>query len=108
MPNVFKNFATAAVGTTVTDVYVAGSGVQATVIGMTVANVTNGNINVSVIATVNAQAVFLVKGALVPPGGALVPVGGDQKVVLEGADKLSVQSDTSASADVLLSVLEIS
>jgi len=108
MPNTFKNFATANVGTTNTDVYTAGAGVQSTVIGMTVANTTNNNINVNVQATVNAQTVFLVKGALVPPGGAIVPVGGDQKVVLEAGDKLSVQSDTATSADVLLSVLEIS
>lgn len=108
MANTFKNYATANVGTTVTDVYTAGAGVQATVIGMTIANTTVSNINVSVIATVNAETVFLVKGALVPPGGALVPVGGDQKVVLEAGDKLSVQSDTTSSSDVLLSVLEIS
>jgi hypothetical protein len=37
-----------------------------------------------------------------------VPIGGDQKVVLEAADILKVASDTASSADVLLSVLEIS
>jgi hypothetical protein len=34
-------------------------------------------------------------------------VGGDQKVVLEASDVLKVTSDTASSADVSLSILEI-
>jgi hypothetical protein len=34
-------------------------------------------------------------------------VGGDQKVVLEADDVLKVTSDTASSADVSLSILEI-
>jgi hypothetical protein len=98
MANTFKNFPTAGVGTAGSDVYTAGAGVQATIIGMTVANITTNNINVDVKVTAGGITVYLVKGALIPVGGALVPVGGDQKVVV---------SDTVSSADVLLSVLEI-
>jgi hypothetical protein len=36
----------------------------------------------------------------------LVPVGGDQKVVLETTDIIKVTSDTASSADVIVSVLE--
>ena len=108
MANTFKNYPVAGVGTSESSVYTAGAGVQATVIGMTIANITASNINVDVKLTSGGTTVFLVKGALVPPGGALVPIGGDQKVVLEAADILKVASDTASSADVLLSVLEIS
>lgn len=51
--------------------------------------------------------VFLVKDAPVPAGGALVPVGGDQKIVLQATDVIKVQSDTANSADTTLSILEI-
>ena len=41
-----------------------------------------------------------------PVGGAVVPIGGDQKVVLEATDILKVTSSASSSADALVSVLE--
>jgi hypothetical protein len=95
------------VGTTAVDVYTAGAGVQATIIGMTIANITGNNVNADIKVTAGGVAVYVVKGALIPAGGALVPIGGDQKVVLEAADKITVVSDTVSSLDVLLSVLEI-
>lgn len=107
MANTFKNYATAGVGTSGADVYTAGAGVQATIIGMTIANITGNNVNADVKVTAGGVTVYVVKGALIPAGGALVPVGGDQKVVLEAADKITVVSDTVSSLDVLLSVLEI-
>jgi hypothetical protein len=50
----------------------------------------------------------LVKDALIVPGAATVLVGGEQKIVLEAGDFLSVTSSLAASADVIVSVLEIS
>ena len=46
-------------------------------------------------------------GATIASGGSLVPVGGDQKLVLEATDYLQVQTSAADSADVILSVLEI-
>lgn len=108
MPNTFKNFHAKNVGTSASTVYTAPSATQTTVIGMTVANVSNNNINVDVYLTVSGVDYFLVKGALVPVGGALVPIGGDQKVVIEPTDAVKVVSTAASSADVNLSVLEIS
>lgn len=105
MANTFKNYASASV-TTQTTIYTAPSATRATVIGMTVANTANATATVSVEVTMGATTVYLVKNAPVPVGGALVPVGGDQKVVLEAADAIKVTSDQTV--DVLLSVLEIS
>jgi len=101
MANTFKNYASASI-TTQTTVYTAPSATQSTIIGMTVANTDNATANISVEVTVG----YVVKGAPVPMGGALVPIGGDQKVVLEAADAIKVTSDQTV--DVLLSVLEIS
>ena len=39
-------------------------------------------------------------------GGALVPIGGDQKVVLETGDIIKITSNTASSADAIVSVLE--
>lgn len=108
MPNTFKNYITANVGTSATTVLTGTSGAQTTVIGMTVANTTTSNITVSVTLTSGGTTVFLVKNASVPVGGSLVPVGGDQKVVVEASDVIQVQSSAATSVDVILSVLEIS
>ena len=84
-----------------------------TVIGMSVANILTSQIAVDVILDASGRtsgaedAVYLVKGAPVPAGGSLVVVGGDQKVVMEPGDIITVTSDTASSADVVLSHLDI-
>lgn len=108
MANTFKNYLTANVGTTATTVLTGASGAQTTVIGMTVANTTTSSVTASVTLTSGATTVYLVKNASVPAGGALVPIGGDQKVVVEASDVIQVQSSASSSLDVIVSVLEIS
>lgn len=105
MANAFKNYASASV-TTQTTVYTAPSATQSTVIGMSVANTSASVAAVSVQVTTGGTTVYLIKSAPVPVGGALVPVGGDQKVVLEAGDAIKVTSDQTV--DVLLSALEIS
>ena len=74
---------------------------------MTIANITNAPITANVTLTSSGTAYFMVKNAIIASGGALVPIGGDQKVVLEATDYLQVQTSAADSADVILSVLEI-
>jgi len=110
MANTFKNNVLKAAGTTAQNAYAAAVGVQATVIGMTVANITVSPITANVILTCSGAAspnVYLVNNATIAPGGALVPIGGDQKLVIEAGDYLQVNVSSSSSADVILSVLEI-
>ena len=75
---------------------------------MTVANIHSSAITVDVVVTDSSASasVFIVKAATIPVGGALVPIGGDQKVVLETTDILKVTSNTASSADAIVSVLE--
>lgn len=107
MPNSFKNFFLKNANTTTQNVYAAGAGVQATVIGMTIANVTDAPISANVQIVSGGTEYFMVKNAIVATGGSLVPVGGDQKVVLEATDYMTVQTSANNSADVIVSVLEI-
>ena len=108
MANVFKNAVSASVGTSAVDVYTAGSGVTATVIGATVANRHSSSITVDATITDSSASVtpFIVKVAPIGTGSSLVLIGGDQKVVLETGDKLTITSNTASSADVIVSVLE--
>ncbi len=110
MANTFKNSITGSIGTAGVKVYETPINTSATVIGVSVANIATQNISVSVMMsdTSGNKAVHLVKNALIVPGAASVLVGGEQKLVLEATDNLSVTSSLANSADVIVSVLEIS
>jgi len=108
MANTFKNSVSNSIGTSSTDVYTTPSATTTTVIGATVSNRTSSiiEVDVSVTDTSSGTTAFLVKAAPVPVGSSIVVVGGDQKIVLETSDVISVVSDTASSADVIISVLE--
>jgi len=115
MANTFKNNIKTGIGTSgagtshANPVYVAGSGVTATIIGMTCANVTSSDVTVDVKLTDNSASQassFIVKDAPVPAGGSLVVVGGNQKIVLEEADSITVISSAASSIDATLSIME--
>jgi hypothetical protein len=110
MANVFKNSVTGSIGITNTRVYQTPALSVSTVIGMSVSNVISNNISVNVTITDASatQTRFLVRNGLIVEGSSMVVVGGDQKVVLESGDYISVVSSAAASADVIVSVLEIS
>ena len=109
MANSFKNYLGTSVGTTANAVYSpTTSGMQSTIIGMTLANITNLPVYASVLLNSSSANAYLIKDALIPTGGTLVPVGGDQKLVMEQNDVLYVSSNSNNSVDVIISVLEIS
>jgi hypothetical protein len=109
MANAFKNSITGSIGTTGVKVYETPISTSTTVIGVGVANVSSQNISVSVMVRDNSanKVVFVVKDSLILPGSSNVLVGGEQKLVLESGDFLSVTSSLANSADAIVSVLEI-
>jgi len=89
-------------------IYTCPASTETTIIGMSISNITSSQMTVDVkLENNDGDNIFIVKDAPVPAGGTLVPVGGDQKIVMEASDVLKVQSDTANSADTALSVLEI-
>ena len=107
MANIFTSYGNKSVGTSAATVVTIGAATQTTVIGMSCANISISPVTVDVYFTRSAVDYYLVKGATVPVGSALVLIGGDQKVVLTPSDVLKVVSSTAASIDVITSVLNI-
>ena len=107
MANTFLNEQVQDVTTGWADVGSAVTSQQRTIIGMTVANTESSVISVDVAILNGSTRTYLVKAAPIPTGGSLVVVGGDQKVVLDNGDKIQVQSNTATSADVIMSMLDI-
>ena len=94
-------------------IYTGKASTETTIIGMSIANISSSQITVDVKIesdtsdTETNSNVFLIKDAPIPVGGTLVPVGGDQKVVIQATDVVKVQCDTANAADTIMSILEI-
>lgn len=107
MANTFKSNLSANITTSGVDVYTCPSATQTTLIGVTLSNKTAGTVTASVFLTRSSVDYSLVTNAPIQTGSSLVPVGGDQKVVLQAADKLKVTCSAATSIDAIVSLLEI-
>lgn len=107
MANTFTSYVNSSVGTSAATVVTVGAATQTTIIGMSCANTSTSPVTVDAYITRSGTNYYLIKGATVPVGGALVIVGGDQKVVLTTSDVLKVVSSAASSVDVVTSVLNI-
>ena len=87
--------------------YTVAASTQTTVIGLTVANTSASTVNIDVTLYDGGTDYYIVKDAPIPSGGALVPIGGNQKIVMVTGDSIRVNSDAASSIDAVLSILEI-
>jgi hypothetical protein len=108
MANNFKNYFLKNATTTAANVYVGPAATQSTIIGMTIGNTTASPISANITIVSAGTTYFMLQNATISNGGALVPIGGDQKLVMEAGDYMQVQTSATNSADVIVSVLEIS
>ena len=107
MANTFKLKTKANVGITTQNVYVVPSATTTVVIGITLANTSGSGCLVGVgIPRPSTDDVKLLKNAPIPQGSSLEFMSGN-KVVLETADTITVDSDTNNSVDATLTIMEI-
>ena len=96
----FNKYTSLAVGTSPATVHTVAAGQEAVVIGLNLANVSASQITVDV----QVAGAYVIKGAPIPAGSSLSALDG--KIIMEAADTCVVTSNTAASCDVILSVLE--
>jgi streptogramin lyase len=108
MANTFTSYVAKDVGTSASSVMTVPSATITTVIGLSIANTSASAISVNVYVTRSGTDYYIVKGAPVPIGATFVASGGDEKLVMVAADVLKVSSSAATSADVIVSVLELS
>jgi hypothetical protein len=87
--------------------YTVGSSTTTVIVGLTVCNTSGATVSVDVTVNNGSDDYYIVKGAPISAGGALVPVGGDQKIIMVTGDSLKVRSDSATSVDAILSIMEI-
>lgn len=104
----FKRLLSRGVTSTPTIIGAYTTTVATTVIGLTVSNTYTVTIKVKISLYDGTNDTYIVKDADIPVGGALVAVGGDQKVVLQAGDSIRISTDNAAyTCDAILSVLEV-
>ena len=107
MANTFKLKTKASVGVTTTPVYVVPGSTTTVVIGITASNISGNNINVGIgITRASADDVHVMKNVPIPQGSSLEFMSGN-KVVLETADTITIDSDSNNSIDASLTIMEI-
>ena len=107
MANNFKLKTKASVGVSTVGIYTVPTATTTTVIGITLANVSGGGINVGVgITRASSDNVSILKNVPIPQGSSLEFMGGN-KLVLEATDTLTVKSDVASSLDVALTIMEM-
>jgi hypothetical protein len=104
MANTFKNYFLAST-TPAANVIVGPAATETTVIGMSIANITNSPILANVTVSSAGSTFSMIYKAQIPVGSTLVPIGNNQKLVLEAGD--FVQVDTTGAAHVIASGVEI-
>jgi len=108
MANTFKSNVAINILTAGNTVYTCPAATQTTLIGMTLSNKSNtSTITANVFFTRSAVDYSIISNASIPTGSSLVPVGGDQKIVLEAGDSIKITTSTSNSLDAIVSLLEI-
>ena len=107
MANAFKSNVAANITTTGNTVYTCPIATQTTLIGLTLSNKSAGTVTANVYLTRSSVDYSLISGAPILNGSTLVPIGGEQKVVLQANDAIKIVASTNASVDVIASLLEI-
>jgi hypothetical protein len=108
MANFFKNSLESGIGTGGSVVYTCPAGRTSTVIGVSVANIAASDVGVTVKAhdVSTGRISHVIKQFIVAENSTLVLFGGDQKLVLETGDFISVTGSALSSLDSIVSVLE--
>jgi hypothetical protein len=108
MATLFKNKVLTSVGTTKQELVDVGPNARATIIGLSVTNLIDQEISVSVTVT-DGDGVegYFIKDVSIPTNSSLRVVNGGEKLVLPGNNKLKIYSNTDYSIDVIASYVEI-
>jgi hypothetical protein len=109
MANFFKNKVVNEIGTTPVQVLEMTSSTRATVIGLSLTNLTGSNILANITVTDDASTVgYYIKDLLIAPGSSARVVNGGEKLIVSPENSIHIFASQEASLDLVLSYVEIS
>ena len=107
MATFFRNKAVKEIGKVKVPIYSAGPSTTATVVGLSLANLTESVVSTSVlIADDTSIEAFYLKDVLLPPNSTMKVLNGGEKIIIAADNTISVVSDIDASLDAVMSYVE--
>ena len=108
MATLFKNTVVNNIGTVPVDVYETNASTRATVIGLSLTNLTQSFVYVDVLLQDDTSVTgYYLKETLLPANTSLRVVATGEKLIVAPSNKLQVRSSIDDSVDVVLSYVEI-
>ena len=112
MATAFKNVLYSQIGSTEVQVINVATTARATVIGLSLTNLTGGIVLatiriVNTVASPPNDSAYFIKEVVLPPNQSLRIINGGEKLVLAGDMKVYVNSNVDASVDLVASYVEI-
>lgn len=112
MATAFKNVLYSQIGTSEVQIITVSTAARATVIGLSLTNLTAGIILatiriVNTVASPPNDTAYFIKEVVLPPNQSLRIINGGEKLVLAGDMKVYVNSNVDASIDLVASYVEI-
>ena len=108
MATTFKNVVVANVGTERTEIIATNDNARVTVVGFSLANLTEGVILVDIELQDDASVTgYYAKELIVPPNTSLRVLNGGEKLILTPNNNLYVKTNVSDAVVVILSTVEI-
>ena len=108
MATLFKNKVVNSIGVVPVDVYETDASTRATVIGLSLTNLTQSFVYVDVLMQDDTSVTgYYLKQALLPANTSLRVVATGEKLIIAPSNKIQVKSSIDDSVDVVLSFVEI-
>jgi hypothetical protein len=108
MATTFKNRVVSGIGTARQQVLESASNSRITIVGFSLANLTDGVILVNVELQDETSTIgYYAKDLILPPNTSLRVLNGGEKLILAPSNVLYVNSNTNDSVDVIISTVEI-
>ena len=108
MATLFKNKVEKNIGIVPVDIYETDASTRATVIGLSITNLTQSFVYVDVLMQDDTSVTgYYLKEALLPANTSLRVVATGEKLIIAPSNKLQVRSSLNDSIDVIASIVEI-
>ena len=108
MATTFRNKVVTEIGTATTEVLATNANNRITVVGFSLANLTDGVVLIDVTLRDEDSATgYYAKEMILPPNTSLRVLNGGEKLILTPNNNLYVRSNVDASIDAVLSTVEI-
>jgi hypothetical protein len=108
MASFFRNKVAKEIGITPVEVLATAPNSRMTIIGLSLANLTEGLVLIDVQLTDDAAITgYYAKQLSIPPNSSLRLVNGGEKLILATSNSLTINSNVAASIDAIISYVEL-